>query len=284
MSKAMKHTLAVLTALLLAPLATPHVSAATPAAQANGPAAEEKKLKLQEEYYRLIKTHPDAARKSRNEYMSLVNQSPANAPCFSYVLGAQWPTTLPPEQAQAPFLKGKSPQLEACKFMTELGSDILKIAPGTKELKDEGFDAAGYKTLDKVIRHPHYKQILDLPYRMMLFWRHGGGDGLHFKPMNSQQKVSLHKEFFEFTRYLLTQYNDTGKTFLIGNWEGDWMAGGKGVGDKNDLEEARISAFQEWLDVRTTAIDEAKAMTPHRNVSVYSYLEINHVDRAAPKD
>ena len=167
--------------------------------------------------------------------------------------------------------------------MVEIGSDILKIAPGSKELKQEGLDTTGYETLDNIIRHPHYKEILDLPYRVMLFWAHGGKEGWQAKHMNEDQRAALHRELFEFTKYLLTQYNGTGKTFLIGNWEGDWLAGGMSVGKDKDLEADRISAFQEWLDIRCKAIDEAKAAIPHKNVAVFSYLEINHVNWARTK-
>ena len=283
-----KNTLARFV-LLLAPLVSllasaslRSVAAETSDSLTQDRALEARKTNLQSEYYRLISIQPAAARKCRDEYAALVNQTPAQAPFFSYVLGAQWLGGLPAEQELAPFLKGKAPLPEACRIIGELGSDIIKIAPGSKQLKDQGFDVTGYETLDKAIRHPHFKRILDLPYRVMLFWAHGSS-GSSSKPMSEQQKADLHREFFELTKYLLTQYNDTGKTFLIGNWEGDWMAGAKSVGNDKDLDEARIRAFQEWLDVRTSAIDKAKAMTPHWNVAVYSYLEINLVNRARTK-
>lgn len=32
------------------------------------------------------------------------------------------------------------------------------------------------------------------------------------------------RQFYELTKYLLTAYQNTGKTFVLQHWEGDWMA------------------------------------------------------------
>lgn len=112
----------------------------------------------------------------------------------------------------------------------------------------------------------------------MLFWAHGGcGQSLHQQRMSARQRNELHREMYEFTEFLLTIYNETGKTFLLGNWEGDWLAGGYEMGHRLEMDPQRIARFREWLDVRTAAIDQAKADTPHRNAEVFTYLELNSV-------
>lgn len=240
------------------------------------------KTKLREDYYRLIDSDPAAARACRDQYMALVNQAPSSRPLFSYIIGAQWPGTLDEEKFRSH--KGKFPQLNACQVMVNAGSDILKIEPSKKALKAQGADYTGSGSLEEVIRHPLYKKMLGMPCRVFLFWAHGGeGRYLHAKPMSAEQKAALHREFFEFTKHLLTEYNNSGKTFLIGNWEGDWLAGGEKAGENGDLKPERIRCFREWLDVRTKAIDAAKAAVPHKNVSVHSYLEVNLVEGARTK-
>jgi hypothetical protein len=40
-------------------------------------------------------------------------------------------------------------------------------------------------------------------------------------------------QVYSLTRYLLTTYNNSGRTFFLGNWEGDWWVGecwGEGQG------------------------------------------------------
>lgn len=201
-------------------------------------------------------------------------------PFFSLVLGSQWMGGLSAGQPIAASLADKEPLHEAWRIMGGIGSDIVKISIAKKEIAKQGQDATGCDSLADVVRHPHFKRLFDQPYRVMLLWAHGGREGWHTKRMSNAEKASLRKEFFDLTQHLLSEYRGTGKTFLIGNWEGDWMAGGQSVGNDADLEPKRIEAFQEWLDIRTDAIDAAKAGMPADGVAVYSYLEVNHVTRA----
>lgn len=241
---------------------------------------EAEKARLLADYQRLLDTAPDQARKVRDAYAELANRPPAKPPLFGFMLGSQWMGGLSPDQELAAFLRDKSPLQEAHRMMTAIGSDIVKFAPTAANLVKQGQDADGKAPLDVAIAHPHYRAVLDMPFRVAVFWAHGGRDAWAANPMTDAQKKELHREMFALTAQLLTRYAGTGKTFLIGNWEGDWMAGGKSAGNDNDLAPERIAAFQEWLDVRTRAIDEAKAATPHEGVAVYSFLEVNHVNRA----
>lgn len=237
---------------------------------------------LASEYYRLIESDPQAARQARDAYMAIVNRPGSRPPFFSYILGSQWPTAL--DESKFPSRRGKFPQLQACQKMIDAGSDILKIAPSVKALESQGVEYDGPASLGDVLRTPFYRKILDLPYSVMLFWAHGqDGQFLYHKRMTPAQRESLYREFFDMTVFLLTQYNNSGKTFLIGNWEGDWLAGGYGIGHKVDLPGDTVEKFLDWLDVRTRAIDDAKAATPHENVGVYSYLEMNSIRCAFEK-
>ena len=238
---------------------------------------------LADDYYRLVTTDPVAARAVRDRYMELVNAPGAKDPFFSFVIGSQWPGTL--DEWQFPMRKGKFPQLQACMKMIEAGSDILKIVPSAKELKRQGIPYDGSPALDAVVQTPFYTQILDLPYSVMLFWAHGAENKfLYHKNMTPAQKEELYREFYDLTRHLLTRYNNSGKTFLIGNWEGDWLAGGYEMGHKKDIPDERLEMFRDWLDVRTRAIDDAKAATPHDKVNVFSYLEVNSTRCADEKN
>ncbi len=238
---------------------------------------------LKADYHRLIATDPAAARRVRDRYMEAVNASGKDAPFFSFVIGSQWPGTL--DESKFPSRKGKFPQLQACRTMIEAGSDILKILPQARELRSQGIAYDGPKALGDLVRTPFYREILSLPYSVMLFWAHGGESRyLHGKAMTAEQRDGLYREFYDFTRTLLTDYDDTGKTFLIGNWEGDWLAGGYGIEHKHDIPDDALQRFREWLDIRTRAIDDAKAATPHRNVAVYSYLEVNSTACARDKN
>jgi hypothetical protein len=82
---------------------------------------------------------------------------------------------------------------------------------------------------------------------------------------------------YEFTQNLLISYNNTGKTFYLGHWEGDWYLlvgydpAKKKVGDDN------IQGMIEWYNIRQKAIDDAKRDTQHANVNEWHYAEANRV-------
>jgi hypothetical protein len=250
------------------------------APQILGAGAEKDSLRA--DYYRLIDADPAAARAARDRYMAIVNQEPREDPFFSFVLGSQWPGAL--DEEKFPGRKGTRSQLQGCEVVLNIGSDILKIVPKGKYLRMQGIPYEGTDWLHEIIHHPFYQNILDLPYRVMLFWAHGAEDDKrHGRQMTEEERDDLYREFFLFTKHLLTRYQGSGKTFLIGNWEGDWMAAGGYKIGQNDLSQERIDAYTDWLEVRTRAIDDAKAATPHSGVAVYSYLEINHTRVARDK-
>src|ERR1051326_8041546 len=80
---------------------------------------------------------------------------------------------------------------------------------------------------------------------------------------------------YDLTHYLLTNYNNSGKTFYLGHWEGD---GYLSVNNwSTNPPPAEIPAMVAWLNNRQKAIDDAKAATAFSNVNVFGYSEVNRV-------
>jgi hypothetical protein len=93
--------------------------------------------------------------------------------------------------------------------------------------------------------------------------------------VNEEFTKSLYGEMYEFVKSLLTDYNDTGKTFYLGHWEGDWYLIQDYNTDKKELRDNFIQAMTVWLNARQKAIEDAKRDTPHSNVNVWGYTEAN---------
>jgi hypothetical protein len=80
---------------------------------------------------------------------------------------------------------------------------------------------------------------------------------------------------YDLTHYLLTNYNNSGKTFYLGHWEGD---GYLEVNNWTTNPPAAVPpAMVNWLNHRQKAIDDAKAATTFSNVNVFGYAEVNRV-------
>jgi hypothetical protein len=62
----------------------------------------------------------------------------------------------------------------------------------------------------------------------------------------------------------------------VGHWEGDWY-----LLPNYDAayvpSDARLNSMIQWYRTRQNAVDEAIRVTPHNNVEVYTYCEVNRV-------
>ena len=154
-------------------------------------------------------------------------------PLKGFLVGLQQPHALLPSDVN-PDLHGETPsQLWSAKHMVEqLGCDSIKIGMSQQNLKRQGITVDKDTTLLEYAQMPLYKEIIDLPYKTIFFWAHGTIKPRYFKERHAE---ILYKEFYDFTKYLLTQYNNSGKVFMIGNWEGDWLMGGQNTGPTESL-------------------------------------------------
>ena len=86
---------------------------------------------------------------------------------------------------------------------------------------------------------------------------------------------STYNEMYAYVQGLLTDYNNTGKTFYLGHWEGDWYLAGSHPTDQKKISDNFKQSMPVWLNARQQAVDDAKRDTPHNNVYVWHYAESN---------
>jgi hypothetical protein len=97
----------------------------------------------------------------------------------------------------------------------------------------------------------------------------GGG------PFAATRLSAERQELYDLTKHLLTSYNGTGKSFYLGNWEGDWLLTRMDLSYAPTAEE--VQSMIDWANTRQKAVDDARRDTPHANVQVYYYVEVNRV-------
>jgi hypothetical protein len=123
-------------------------------------------------------------------------------------------------------------------------------------------------------------------------------DGAGVKTTDSTAKKE-EEEIYELTKYLLTTYSNRNLSFILHNWEGDWIMRG-GTGDyarwsrkAGDLIRAvdgdrvtvlvpndsmqRIEAMAKWFSARQRGIDRARAEVKNSKAKVYHAIEANKV-------
>ncbi|MBI1336513.1 MAG: hypothetical protein GC164_06075 [Phycisphaera sp.] len=141
-----------------------------------------------------------------------------------------------------------------CNWPKDLNSmtDVLQTAPW-KEVLSRPFET-------------YYLEAFAMPRRFNLL-----DDGL-----SEEEKSWITGEFENVTRYLLTTYKNTGKTFVLQNWEGDWAL--RTAMDRNqDPSPQRIQAMIDWLNARQDGVDRARKAVGEQGVRVLHAAEANLV-------
>jgi hypothetical protein len=125
---------------------------------------------------------------------------------------------------------------------------------------------------------PYFKDLFSRPFTTYIlvtaslgrdepYWRKG---------ITDEQKKDEQRQFYELAKYLLTRYQNTGKTFVLQHWEGDWLVRGNYKGDR-EPSPAALANMIEWLNARQAGVSQARQEVRQRDVHVYHAAEVNRV-------
>lgn len=171
----------------------------------------------------------------------------------------------------------ESALIEQAKHTRAMGSNILKITLAKKSPKIYGLPIKKVKTTKELfLSNKDYKKVFDMDFKYIFAWVHSLTQVKWKKGINKKEEQILYNEMYEFATYLLKEYNNSGKTFLIGNWEGDWLLH-SGFDRHITPPKKHVKNMIKWFQIRQRAIDDAKRKTKHRNVQIYHYVELNLV-------
>lgn len=167
------------------------------------------------------------------------------------------------------------PLVETALGILEMGSDILKI-----NLRPEsyGIEAAGDLSLVEIASQvSDFRAVLDMPFRTILFWAQPRTNQ-RTRTLDTcqieQEECAIYRQMYDLTAWLLRTYSGSGKTFLLGNWEGDWILLG-GYDFTRDPDPDAIAALRYNFHIRQKAVEDARREVPHENVMVGHYIEVN---------
>jgi hypothetical protein len=167
--------------------------------------------------------------------------------------------------------------VETAQAISSMGSDILKFYLGSATARQYGINRSANVTnlLTLARDEPSFRHALDLPFRHVIAWAYpfANGDSAWADGYSNTERTNEYREIYDLTRYLLTNYSGSGKTFYLGHWEGDgylmpWTTNARPI---------TIQGMIAWLNNRQQAIDDAKAASLFTNVAVYGYAEVNRV-------
>lgn len=173
------------------------------------------------------------------------------------------------------FDSSKNVLTEGTDKIAELGTKAVKLWLGT-----------GYK-LDYYLNSswPNVNSLVDLAdtayyqdafskFNVIALEAYEVGDyGDWHYGFNASQVASVKQEFYLLTKYLLQKYANTGKTFILQNWEADNQMHYGGPGYTSDGVQGIIN----WANARQDGIIQARNEVGENGVRVMGAFEINRV-------
>ncbi len=166
---------------------------------------------------------------------------------------------------------------EGSDFLKMMGSSAIKIWFGSdyrvNYVQNHDWDAEGtISSITELAQTSYFSTLFSDPnfttYSMELatFDNHTSWkDGL-----TTAERDVIYNEVYEFTAHLLTTYHNTGKIFILQNWEGDNNLG-------QNAPDEKVQGMIDWLNARQDAITDARNATNSTNVYVFGAAEANKI-------
>jgi hypothetical protein len=199
----------------------------------------------------------------------------AAARSYNYILGTQ--------AIGGHYQHGKGNRLlEQAQQIKDMGSNLLKLSLARGAAPNYGSVEAARKaktTLEYVQGSPELQQALDMDFTFYQAWVHSFTDANWRDGVSMAEARLYYEEMYALTAWLLKRYSGTGKVFMLGNWEGDWLLLGR-QNREADPAPTAVEGMIAWMKIRQLAIDNARAAVAHKDVEVYHYIEVNLVKKA----
>ena len=165
--------------------------------------------------------------------------------------------------------------VEAAERIQAMGSDLLKFSM-SKRYKGEHYALPARDDIRSLVdlaqKEPPVNAVLDMPFAYCQIWVYPFAPGKWQDGLSEKERDDTYEEMYALAEYLLSAYKGTGKTFLLGHWEGDWHLQ-QGYERTQEPTPAAIKGMIDWLNVRQKAIDDAKRRLPADDVCLYHYTE-----------
>lgn len=138
-------------------------------------------------------------------------------------------------------------------------------------------------------KHPYYTAAFDLPFETIALEVKFSCRGEHHpRPPGHMIAPDLdfaheEQELYDLARHFLETYRRRDITFILQNWEGDWMLREFPGAQWTDPAKvpadiaARLETFTRWVAIRQRAVDRARADVPDTRCRVLHAVEVNRV-------
>jgi len=129
---------------------------------------------------------------------------------------------------------------------------------------------------------PYWKAVFDKPFTtyILCVTSLGRNDDYWVDGVSQEEARDETRQFYELTKYFLTTYQGTGKTFVFQHWEGDWMTRARHENQFDENTDPSQFVFDnmiKWLNARQAGVNKAREEFSRTGVRVFHAAEVNRV-------
>ena len=177
--------------------------------------------------------------------------------------------------------------LEGAKTLERLGFGVIKLWFNVRALDGYGYHSAWNLSRDAkmvdLAQHPYFLESFRMPFStFVLEATPFGTQGAKVWLEDDAFFAETEKQTYDLARYFLETFRDRDVTFIIQNWEGDWMTrdptadGGYSMVPASDWPR-RFAGLQRWFEIRQKAVARARLDVPNSRARVLHAVEVNRV-------
>jgi hypothetical protein len=138
-----------------------------------------------------------------------------------------------------------------------------------------------FESLADLAATPYFRELFERDFEtfILVVFRPGRPAGYWRDGITEADEREEEKQLADLTRYLLTTYAQSHKTFVIQNWEGDWAIRGAFNPATSPTENA-ISSMIRWLAARQRGVERGRREAGVEGSTVLHGCEVNLVTPA----
>jgi hypothetical protein len=170
--------------------------------------------------------------------------------------------------------------VEGADAILSQGSRVIKLCLMLPPDRHYPFNARWPEvhTLVELAETPDFRAVFERPFTTYILTTYAVGRPDHYwkDAIADAQARDEEEQFYRLARYLLTTYRNTGKTFVLQHWEGDWAI--RGSFDRAVAPSARaVEGMIRWLNARQRGVERARSELAGANARVFHAAEVNLV-------
>ncbi|NLH99515.1 MAG: hypothetical protein GX446_08470 [Chthonomonadales bacterium] len=177
---------------------------------------------------------------------------------------------------------------EGAAALLEMGTRVIKVIMREDPAAHYPFNSAWppVETLVDMAQTRHFRDLFARPFTTFILMAFSLEKPVHyFVERFSADDAEFEREsMYRFAKHLLTTYRDTGKTFVIQNWESDWVLtppeGPATPTPTRELDDDQAERMVAWCAARQAGVEQARAEVGDTGVNVLHALEVNLIGAA----